>query len=230
MKVICPKCQREIPPADVNVAADVAFCRPCNEALQLSDLVEDGEEASGAAPPPEMLAPPRGAWFEKGLDGFTVGATTRSCVALFLVPFACVWAGGSLGGIYGTQITKGQFDLVLSLFGIPFLLGSVVLIGFTLMTVAGKLTVTVRRGEGVVFVGVGPFGWRKRFNPSEVRRVREEVRRGSKGSTTRSIVLEGAERIELGSMLSEERQRFMLHVLRYLLTPDGPRRGDGSSA
>jgi hypothetical protein len=228
MRVFCPKCQREIAPADVNVAADVAFCRPCNEAFELSKLVDDGEEASDAAPPLEMLVPPRGAWFEKDLDGFTVGATTRSCVALFLVPFTCVWAGGSLGGIYGSQIAKGQFEPVMCLFGIPFLLGSVLLGAFTLMTVAGKLTVTVRRGEGVAFVGVGQFGWRKRFNPSEVRRVREEVRRGSKGSTTRSIVLEGTERIELGSMLSEGRQRFVVQVLRYLLTPGG--RGDGSSA
>jgi len=221
MRVFCPKCQREIASAAVNVAADVAFCRPCNEAFELSELVDDVEQASEAAPPPEMLVPPRGAWFDKDLEGFTVGATTRSCAALFLVPFTCVWAGGSLGGIYGSQIAKGQFEPLLCLFGIPFLLGSLLLCAFTLMTVAGKLTVTVRRGEGVVFVGVGPLGWRKRFNPSEVRRVREEVRRGSKGSTTRSIVLEGTERIELGSMLSEERQRFVLQVLRYLLTPGG---------
>jgi hypothetical protein len=227
MRVFCPKCQREIASADVNVAADVAFCRPCNEAFELSDLVDDDEQASDAAPPTEMLVPPRGAWFEKDLDGFTVGATTRSCMAFFLVPFTCVWAGGSLGGIYGSQIAKGQFEPVLCLFGIPFLLGSLFLCAFTLMTVAGKLTVTVRRGEGVVFVGVGPLGWRKRFNPSEVRRVHEEVRRGSKGSTSRNIVLEGAERVELGSMLSEERQRFVLQVLRYLLTPAASQREGG---
>ena len=51
MRVFCSKCQREIASGDVNVAADVAFCRSCNEAFELSKLVDDGENASDAGGP-----------------------------------------------------------------------------------------------------------------------------------------------------------------------------------
>jgi hypothetical protein len=229
MKVACPKCQREIPSGDVNVSADVAFCRACNEAFELSDLVED-EDAEDDAPPPEMMVPPRGTWFEKDLDGFTVGATTRSAIAFFLVPFMCVWSGGSLGGIYGSQIASGKFNLGMSLFGIPFLLGTLLFGSIALMSVCGKVTVTVRRGEGVVFTGIGPVGWRKRFIPSQIRHVREQSSRGSKGSTTWKIVLQGSETVELGSGLTDERRRFMVQVLRFLLAGPSARGQGGSSA
>lgn len=53
-------------------------------------------------------------------NGFEISATTESPIAFFLVPFMLVWSGGSLGGIYGTQIANGHFNLFLSLFGIPF--------------------------------------------------------------------------------------------------------------
>ena len=37
--LVCSQCQNTIPAEDVNVASDVAFCRPCNRATRLSDLV-----------------------------------------------------------------------------------------------------------------------------------------------------------------------------------------------
>src|SRR5512137_2776592 len=100
MKVQCPKCHVDVPPANVNVAADTVWCAGCNEAFALSELVgkAGGEEVPIEVPP----EPPRGAWFEKNFDGWEVGATTRSPIAFFLVPFMCVWSGGSLGGIYGS--------------------------------------------------------------------------------------------------------------------------------
>jgi hypothetical protein len=39
MPVLCPKCIQPVPPEDVNVAKDVAFCRACNEAFALSSVV-----------------------------------------------------------------------------------------------------------------------------------------------------------------------------------------------
>ena len=55
------------------------------------------------------------------MDTVSLGATTRSPIAFFLVPFMCVWSGGSLGGVYGSQVLNGEFDLGISLFGIPFI-------------------------------------------------------------------------------------------------------------
>ena len=36
-----------------------------------------------------------------------------------------IWSGGSLGGIYGTQIANQEFSLLQSLFGIPFIIGTI---------------------------------------------------------------------------------------------------------
>jgi hypothetical protein len=213
MKVQCPKCRADVPPANVNVAADTVWCAGCSEAFALSDLVGKRDDPVGEAPievPPE---PPRGAWFEKNFDGWEVGATTRSPIAFFLVPFMCVWSGGSLGGIYGTQIANGQFSLGMSLFGIPFLLGTLLFGSIALMAVCGKIVVRVREERGEVFTGVWRFGWRRRFDPEGIRRVYENEKPGRRGSSS-EIVLEGDERITLGSGLNENRRYFMLQVLR----------------
>jgi len=77
----------------------------------------------------------------------------------FFVPFTCVWSGLSMAGIYGTQIARRAFDLKLSLFGIPFLLGSIFLVGSCLFMLFGKRVLTLRRGKGVYFSGIGATGW-----------------------------------------------------------------------
>src|SRR4051812_18688409 len=104
----------------------------------------------------DLTRPPAGARFVRNMRGFEVSVSTRSVLAVFLVPFMCVWSGGSLGGIYGSQVMQGQFDLMRSLFGLPFLIGSVVLGSLTLMAVAGRVHVQVKGNDGSVFIGVGP--------------------------------------------------------------------------
>jgi hypothetical protein len=211
MKVQCPKCHVDVPTANVNVAADTVWCAGCNEAFALSDLVgATGEKESPVEIPPE---PPRGAWFEKNFDGWEVGASTRSPIAFFLVPFMCVWSGFSLGGIYGTQIVSGKFNLFISLFGIPFIAGTILFGSIALMAVCGKVVVRVRGERGEVFIGVLSLGWRRRFDPEGIHRVYENEKPGRRGSTT-EIVMEGDARIALGSGLNDNRRYFMLQVLR----------------
>lgn len=52
MPVLCPKCSQSLPPEDVNVAKDVAFCRTCNEAFALSAQV------AATSGPPRVAQPP----------------------------------------------------------------------------------------------------------------------------------------------------------------------------
>ena len=212
MKVQCPKCHADVPPANVNVAADTVWCAACNEAFALSDLVDGVREGSDRPEvPPE---PPRGAWFEKNFDGWEVGATTRSPIAFFLVPFMCVWSGFSLGGIYGSQIASGQFNLATSLFGLPFVGGTLLFGSFALMSVFGKVVVRTIGDRGEVFVGVWRLGWRRRFDPAAVQRVYEADAGMSQNNNSMGIVLEGTERITFGTGLNTNRRYFMLQVLR----------------
>jgi len=209
-KNLCPKCRSEIPLEDVNVATDIALCRQCGQTWSYADLVEENQVEDF-----NSISPPRGTWFQETPPRrFEVGISTRSPIALFLVPFMAVWSGGSLGGIYGSQIAKGHFNLGMSLFGIPFLLGTLFLGSTALMAVCGKVTVSVDGDDGVIFTGVGPFGWRRRFNWRKVSSIRRTEKSGNRGSVSQQITFEGERQLNFASGAKSERLNFMLAMLR----------------
>jgi hypothetical protein len=151
MEFHCPECGLPIEVADLAPAQGVAVCRFCEKSHPLA--------ACQAAVPYEQrnivpeMAVPKGVRIEETMDGFRLTISTRSCIAIFLVPFTLFWAGGSLGGIYGMQIAKGEFNLVMSLFGLPFLAGSVFLIALTVMAVAGRCVVELAGGKFSIRTG-----------------------------------------------------------------------------
>jgi hypothetical protein len=219
MQVLCPKCNQVIEGDNLNIVTDIARCQKCDEVFVLSSLVQT--VASG---PSDVNDPPRGAWYQDEFNGFTLSSTTRNPIALFLVPFMCVWSGASLGGIYGSQILKGQIEWGLSLFGIPFLLGTLLIGSITLMTVCGRVVVRVLDSEGSVFTGVGPFGWRRRFDTQQVSAVRVEVYRTNDNGNSKTIVLDGPNKLKFGTLLTEKRRDFVANVLRQKLTTGNLRR------
>lgn len=211
MKIQCPKCKQPVPPEQVNMATDLAFCPQCNEGFKVSESIDQD-----SVNPDILRNPPQGAWVKKARNSVVVGATTRSPIAFFLVPFMCVWSGGSLGGIYGTQIAKGEFNLGASLFGIPFLLGSILFWSLALMAVCGKVEVSIGKLSSV-FVGVGKLGWTRRFDWSAVKSIREDKTNVSyPGGHQAAIVIEGKTRIKFGTGLNEKRAYFILNALKYL--------------
>ncbi len=213
MRVECPTCKLTIPAESINVAKDVALCPACREAFALSELVAQGRDTDF-----DLGEPPSGTWFRTEPNGWELGGTTRHPIAFFLVPFMCVWSGMSLGGIYGSQIIQGKFNLVMSLFGLPFVAGTVLFGSIMLMTIVGKVTIRVEDGEGVIFTGVGAFGWSRRFRWDDVNRVEEIVNTfQSPGNSGRMLALEGKTRLTFGSLLSQGRRYFFLQVLRRML-------------
>lgn len=209
-KILCPRCRLAIPLDDVNVATDIALCRQCGQTWSYADLNEESK-----APDFVPQSPPSGAWYqETGPRSFTVGSTTRSPIAFFLVPFMCVWSGGSLGGIYGTQLAKGHFNLSQSLFGIPFILGTLLFGSIAVMSVCGKVTITVDGDDGVIFTGVGPIGWRRRFNWRKITSIRITERVGNRGSVSEQLTFDGDKRLNFGTGIKTERLDFMLAMLR----------------
>jgi len=89
---------------------------------------------------------------------------------VFLILFTAVWGGGSMIGIYGSQIKSGHFDVSKSPLSLPFLIGTIVLCSITAFLLFGRWEIKLRRGEGIVFTGVGQLGWRRRFTfgPADV--------------------------------------------------------------
>ena len=214
MKITCPTCSKQIPPNQLNVETDVALCSQCNEAFSIATLVAAGQDSGDF----DFSDTPRGTWFSETFAGWTIGATTRSPIAFFLVPFMCVWSGFSLGGIYGMQIVEGKFNLGLSLFGIPFVIGTLIFGSIAVMSVCGKIILTVDNDMGHIFTGVGAIGWKRYFDWASITRIEDDhLGLHYSGSQGLVIALVGKTRLKFGSMLTESRRFFFLQGLRKLL-------------
>jgi len=217
----CPKCQSRIPNENINIVTDVAQCEECRFLFKISENLSSSK-SSGYTEEVDsnfnINKPPNGAWIREESDALVIGATTRSAMAFFLVPFMIIWSGGSLGGIYGGQIATGEFNLLFSLFGIPFILGSILFWGLAFMFIIGKVEVTVDHTEGRVFTGIGKIGLTKRFELHEVTSAREETVVGNKGNRSQKILLEGQKRISFGTFLNDSRRYYILKSIQKILS------------
>ena len=206
----CPTCFTEIDNEHTNIQTDVALCQNCNLIFRISESIEETIADSF-----DINSPPDGTWLRNEINHIVLGATTRSVVAFFLVPFMMVWSGFSLGMLYGPQIISGEFNLFTSLFGIPFVLGSILFWGITLMTIGGKVEIILDKNGGNIFTGLGIIGINKKFTWDEISVIRENKNqfnyRGSQGA---SIILEGTSRISFGKGLSETRRYFLYLALK----------------
>ena len=165
----CPDCGAEIPVEDINVKADVMLCKACGTASSFSEAVSSSEESDVDAKclsqkPPKQLKVERCMNPDDGSEVLSMTYKRISPSVIFLVVFTLLWGGGSMSVIFGTQIAKREFDPGVSLFGIPFLFGTVVLVGIILFNLFGKRCLTLVRGKGTWFSGVGCIGRTKRFS------------------------------------------------------------------
>ncbi len=209
MLIDCPKCRRKIDSNNVNVLKNVAFCYWCSEGFKLDELIDEDVRISSESMP-------IGTWYIENPNSVTIGGTTRSRGAFIIIPFAALWAGGSMSAIYGDQITSGQFDIMQSLVGIPFVLGSIFLISYALMLVAGKIEVEICE-QSRLFIGVGDFGWTRYFPLSSVTRIYSQHSSQSNFPFTNpeSIIIQADKRYELRPNFDSKHHDFILKALRH---------------
>ena len=225
MKVQCPTCRREVVPDDVNVARDTAFCRACNEVFPLSDLVS-GDDLEGV----DLANPPSGVAVMPTPRGFVISATARSGTGVFFVIFAIFWnslvsvfVAVTVANFIKNGFSKSAFDNAPFpgfefLFLTPFVLVGVGMAAAALATLLGKVIVSVDGSDGRVFIGVGPVGWTRRFDWHKVTSVRE-----AKSTWTQNdrhvplILIDGETPLKFGSLLNEQRRRYVAAALRHLL-------------
>jgi hypothetical protein len=152
----CVHCGAAIDSADTNVGTDLALCRTCGKSMPFSAIAD-----AQAWPEPDLSKPPAGITVESSLiSGIDFSYRRLNKVVFFLIPFTAVWSGVSLAGIYGSQWNQGKFDLATSLAGLPFLVGTFVLLGVIVFMLFGSWRVHIDRGRARFFVGVGPVGRR----------------------------------------------------------------------
>ena len=163
----CPLCRSAIAIADVNVATDLALCRACGKTSAFSAITGAAEISLDS-----LSHPPRHVHVEKD---FQIGTVIRyykfSSALYFLIPFTALWSGFSMWGIYGRQISRGEFDLGRSLFGLPFLAGTLFLLAVIAILLLGKWVITLNNGKGIVFFGMGTLGCTRHFTYNRDTRV-----------------------------------------------------------
>lgn len=259
MSVLCPVCRKEIDPDDVNVGADVAFCRACNNAAKLSAIAAEfserreatrsqltGEDGSddGSIPAPDLANPPKGCWYhDDGLEA-RVGATCRSLTgAAFMLFFTLFWNGvvsvfvvinvastlvhlgvavpawfPSPNGSTAPNMPLGM-TLFLWLFLTPFILIGAFTAAMALTSLFGHVEVRVCDAKGWVFTGVGPIGWKRRFDVASVRSVALGQTSWKENNQSKPvIVIEADKTIRFGSMLQGGHRLYLAGVLRKVLS------------
>lgn len=107
----------------------------------------------------DLSKPPRGIKISHSLiSGIEITYRRFNPAVLVLIPLAAVWSGFSLWGIYGSQFAKGKIDLAASLAGLPFVIGTVILLAVIANMLFGHWRLLIDRGMARVFNGIGPVG------------------------------------------------------------------------
>jgi hypothetical protein len=236
---VCSKCRRTIPPEDINVVKDVAYCRDCNISYRLSELTFNSELDATV----DLNRPPKGTWFFNDGAGVVAGATNRSLGTAFgLLFFALFWNGivsvfvclalsGTLHFLHVPQPgwfpapkmnggdMSGGMLLFLWLFLTPFIAIGLTVAVSCLNCLFGHTEVHVSGAQGTVFTGIGALGWRRRFDASQVKEVRVLQTTSNKGQNSFSLLIETREgkQTKFGSLLASERRQFILGALRKTL-------------
>ncbi len=217
------------------MAKDVAFCRPCNVARPLSSLAHGTALETGV----DLNRPPPGCWHRHDGMGVVTGATHRSVGATFgLLAVSLFWNG--IVSVFVLLVLSSTLRLMevsvpewfpapkmndesmgvgmtifLWIFLTPFIAIGLAIIGGFLSALAGRTEVRLNRTEGVIFTGIGPLGWRRRFMTPDVKEVRIDNQQwrdsdGDRRSKTHIIVeLNSGRLLKFGSMLREDRRKFV---------------------
>jgi hypothetical protein len=209
----CPKCGQEMALADVNMAQDMALCRACNYAgpflntTVVPDLTDE-----------EMARPPKRVSLQREFgDALTITCRPKRAILLFLVPFTLFWSGLSMAGIYIVPLATGRFEWKLGLFGLPFLIGTIVLGMIILNVLLGKTTVTLMKGK--VAVGKHLLGWRRirelECGKSTTVTIERSGYRVNNVPQPEIVLRNGGKELKFGAMgLSNEAQKYVAAVLR----------------
>lgn len=203
----CLKCNTEIKPEYINTIKGVAKCSNCGGVFTFAtkDLPQTNFDVN---------LPPKGTWHTNDFATTKVGATTRSSSAFFIVPFLIIWSGLAFGGIYGSQIVSGKFNIMMSLFGIPFVVAAITFSALAMMSVFGKVEVVFDNVGGKIFTGVGNIGYTIFFTWDDVNRIditESSLKYNDKNASQISLI--GQKVVSFGTVLNKERRSYVYRVL-----------------
>lgn len=211
----CQSCGADVSLADVNVATDIALCRHCGKTMPFSAI----------APIPgageiDLQNPPKGVRIEESpINGRMIIYRKISPIVFFLIPFTAFWSGMSIFGIYGRQIKNGHFDLGHSLLGLPFLLGTVVLVSIILYGLFGRIRIGFPSGMLTVAIEIGSLAWTRRLACDRSARVSLPLSNTRVNDVQqRAIQVEcQGQTLKFGVMMSDDAKSFIAEAVRRTL-------------
>jgi hypothetical protein len=181
--------------------------------------------------------------------GAVVGASHRSLgMALPLLGVALFWNGivsifvsvalASTLHLLGIPVPEGfpaprmngeamgvGMTIFLWLFLTPFIVIGLGMIGAFLSCIAGKTEVRVDRGGVTIATGIGPVCWNRRFQAPDLKEIRmeETLSRSNDSGPKKQIVAElrNGKSIKFGSMLRDERRRFLAAAADKIIRAEG---------
>lgn len=238
-----------MPVDDINIAEGVGLCRPCQKLHRLSDLVTPDESLCVEVVKAE---PPKGTSLRDDGVTTTISASTRSASAAgFMWFFTIFWNSivsvfvyialsavlVHIGVLPSSMLVpmssnggpSKPMDVGMTIFLCVFLIPFVVIGAGTFLVAMtssfGKTQVILRGNDGVIRTGIGPITLKQRFNTATISSVRlgnSDISQNDK--PLKAIMLIGPEKtIKFGTMLNEERRRWMGSMLRQLLVPEKPK-------
>ncbi len=208
----CPNCKFRIGLDDINVQTDIALCRNCGGTFSFSLIHEASELLSGES----LDLPTRGVRIYEDFGGRkTIVYKALSPVLLFLIPFTAFWSGLSMWGLYIQPLMKGQINWSKFLFGVPFLLGTIVLLSVIFFLLFGKWVITLGNGQGSVFVGAGALGWKRYFTygPGSLVSLRNTSLKVNNKTQQGIAIIDGQNEFVFGATIRPDAK---MHIARLL--------------
>ena len=168
----------------------------------------------------DMQRPPKGVRIDESpIRGKSIIYQKIPPVVWFLIPFTAVWSGGSMFGIYGSQIKHGHFEWAPSLFGLPFLLGSLVLVSIILFSLFGRWRITYIGGLLAVALEIGPLSWTRSLPCDRSARVSIRPAKWQKNNVPQELIQVECQgnTLKFASPIPDEAKAFIAESLRRTL-------------
>ena len=215
----CPDCRTVIAQDDMNIKEGVGVCSRCGKISKLIDLVEEFDSADYSRLLYEK--PPRGIKLVRDkmnpIGEVTLTYRRINPAVLFLIPFTAVWSGFSMTAIYiAPLLNEGTIPIEQALLGIPFLLGTILLLCTICTMLFGKKILTLSNGKGTYAFKVFGIGRTKHFELNRSTRIENTETNYQVNHNTQPqiTITNGSKRVNMFAGLRYDAMDYIIALLR----------------
>lgn len=215
----CPNCRTVIAHDDMNIKEGVGVCSRCGKISKLIDLVEEFDSADYSRLLYEK--PPRGIKLVRDkmnpIGEVTLIYRRINPAVLFLIPFTAIWSGFSMTAIYiAPLLNEGTIPIEQALLGIPFLLGTILLLCTICTMLFGKRILTLSNGKGTYDFKVFGIGRTKHFELNRSTRIENTQTNYQVNHNTQPqiTITNGSKRVNMFAGLRYDAIDYIIALLR----------------